>query len=291
MKSKLKIAEVRMSNIIGVIGGSGVYNLDGISIVKEHQVETPFGRPSDNIIEAKLNDVTFYFLPRHGRNHSFLPHEVNYRANIYALKSMGVQYILSVSAVGSLKEEHPPRSFVLPDQFIDWTKGKRERSFFGEGIVGHVSVADPIEKTTQKLLGQACKKADVQYSVGGSYLCIEGPQFSSRAESNIYRSFGASVIGMTNVPESYLAKEAGIAYCTLAMVTDYDCWKEEHCTVDEIMKVMKDNNIAANKIIPEFLTLLNNERPQFVKENTFGILTPKENLSKDQQKIVETLLS
>lgn len=275
---------------IGVIGGSGVYNIEGINIINEHTVETPFGNPSDKIIEAELNGVNFLFIPRHGRSHSILPHEVNYRANIFALKELGVQYIISISAVGSLKEELPPTTFVLPDQFIDWTKGQRERTFFGNGIVAHVSTAVPIEKGLQGILENACKNVGVNYQKNGSYICIEGPQFSSKAESEIYRGFGASVIGMTNVPEAYLAKEAGISFATLAMVTDYDCWKEEHCAVDEIMKVMKINNAHAQDVLKAALPELLKNPPKFVKENEVGIMTPISNLSKEQRHIVEILI-
>ncbi len=275
---------------IGIIGGSGVYNIDGIKLVNEHKIDTPFGSPSSEIIEAKLADTDFYFIPRHGKEHSFHPSEVNYRANIFALKKLGVDYIISISAVGSLKEELPPTTFVLVDQFIDWTKGKRARTFFENGIVGHVSCADPIEKSLQKILEESCKKTNLKYSVGGTYICIEGPQFSSRAESNLYRSFGASVIGMTNVPESYLAKEAGMAYATIAMVTDFDCWKDEHCTVDEIMAVMKTNNQNAQKLLLDALPRLRESKPDFPRENEIGIMTPKERWSASQSETLSVLL-
>ncbi len=281
-----------MSNSkIGVIGGSGIYKLDGIEVVKEHKISTPYGNPSSEIIEAKINGATFYFLPRHGKGHTFTPSEVNYRANIFALKSLGVEYLISVSAVGSLKEEYPPTTFVLVDQFIDWTKGHRERTFFNNGFVGHVSVAEPVEKTLQKVLVNSCKEAGVKHGVDGSYVCIEGPQFSSKAESHIYRSFGASVIGMTNVPEAYLAKEAGMAYATIAMVTDYDCWKEEHCTLEEIMKVMKTNNQNAQKVLMSAIPALAKNPIAFKKENTFAILTKPELLSNEQKHILEVLLA
>ncbi len=275
---------------IGIIGGSGVYNIEGIEIIEELSVETPFGNPSDKVIHAKIDGVEFYFLPRHGRNHHVLPHEVNYCANVYALKSIGVEYLISVSAVGSLKEECPPTTMVLPDQFIDWTKGGRRRTFFGEGIVGHVSTACPIEKGLQKVLEDSCKEVEASYHLGGSYICIEGPQFSSKAESNIYRSFGATVIGMTNVPEAYLAKEAGMAYATLAMVTDYDCWREDdHCSVEEIMKVMNSNNKTAQKIIKSALKNIESNRFDFVKENTFAIMTPEDVMNSKQKEICKVL--
>ncbi len=280
-----------MSKIkIGVIGGSGVYKIDGIELVREHLVMTPFGAPSSEIIEAKLNDVSFYFLPRHGKHHSFTPSDVNYRANVFALKELGVEYIISVSAVGSLKEEYPPTSFVIVDQFIDWTKGKRERTFFNNGFVGHVSVAHPVEKQLQEMIVGVCKEAGIKYGNGGSYICIEGPQFSSKAESNIYRGLGASVIGMTNVPEAYLAKEAGMAYATIAMVTDYDCWKEEHCTLDEIMKVMATNNQQAHEVLKKLIPKLNSNLFSFKKENAFAILSKPESLTAEQSRMVEVLM-
>lgn len=275
---------------IGIIGGSGVYKIEGIEVVKEHVVETPFGTPSSEIIEAKLNGHSFYFLPRHGKHHSFTPSEVNYRANIFALKKLGVDYIVSVSAVGSLKEEYPPTSFVLVDQFIDWTKGKRERTFFNKGFVGHVSVAEPVEKQLQLMIAEVCKEENIKYGVGGSYICIEGPQFSSKAESNIYRGFGASVIGMTNVPEAYLAKEAGMAYATIAMVTDYDCWKEEHCTLEEIMKVMATNNQQAHAVLKKLIPKLSLNPFGFKKENTFAVLSKPEKMTSEQTQMLEVLM-
>jgi 5'-methylthioadenosine phosphorylase len=279
-----------MTKKIGVIGGSGFYKMDGIEILGEHRIETPFGVPSSSIIEAKLSGVEFYFIPRHGIGHTLTPSEVNYRANIFALKSLGVDYVISVSAVGSLKEECPPGSFVLVDQFIDWTKGMRERTFFNKGFVGHVSVANPVEKGLKNVLKLACEKAQVSFADGGSYICIEGPQFSSRAESEIYRSFNATVIGMTNVPEAYLAKEAGMAYATIAMVTDYDCWKEEHCTLEEIMKVMKNNNLNAQKVLGVALPMIKENPPEFIKENTYALLTRPVSMSEMQKQIVDVLI-
>jgi 5'-methylthioadenosine phosphorylase len=275
---------------IGVIGGSGVYKIEGIEVVKEHVVNTPFGNPSSEIIEAKLNGATFFFLPRHGKHHNFTPSEVNYRANIFALKELGVEYLISVSAVGSLKEEYPPTTFVIVDQFIDWTKGMRERTFFNKGFVGHVSVAEPVEKQLQQMIIDSCKEESVKTGVNGSYICIEGPQFSSKAESNIYRGFGASVIGMTNVPEAYLAKEAGMAFATIAMVTDYDCWKEEHCTLEEIMKVMATNNKQAHAVLKNLIPKLSKNLFSFKKENTYAVLSKPEVLSADQKRMLEVLM-
>jgi len=290
LKGRRVNLEAVMGKQIGIIGGSGVYHLDGCQLLREHRVETPFGNPSDAVLEMEISGEKVFFIPRHGREHSLLPHELNYRANIYALKSLGVEYLISISAVGSLKEEHYPGKVVLPSQFIDWTRGKRERSFFGDGVVAHVSVANPIEVQLQKLLENSCQSVGVDYSVGGSYLCIEGPQFSTKAESEIYRSFGADVIGMTNVPESYLAMEAGIAYATMAMITDYDCWKEEHCTVEEIMKVMKKNNITAGNVLKHAVSKLVENRFEFKKENAGAVMTAENKLDDRQKEIVATLL-
>jgi 5'-methylthioadenosine phosphorylase len=247
-----------------IVGGSGIYELaqSQWQLVKEHIVETPFGAPSAPILELKLKDVaeTFLFLPRHGVNHQHSPSEVNYRANIYALKSLGAKGILSLSAVGSLQEEYRPGHFVFVDQMMDMTKGLRKRSFFEAGVVGHVSAAYPIYLPLQKFLFESAKEHLDNKTIhnGGTYLCVEGPQFSSRAESLLFKSWGAAVIGMTNVPESYLAQEAGMAYGAISMVTDFDCWKEEYCTLEEIMKVMKQNqtNITSYlvKVLPNLLT-------------------------------------
>jgi 5'-methylthioadenosine phosphorylase len=268
---------------VGIIGGSGIYKLEGINVIRNHKVSTPFGLPSSEVMECEVDGAHFYFLPRHGIGHHFTPSEVNYRANIYALKKLGVDTIISISAVGSLQEQYAPKHFVMVDQFIDWTKGLRKRSFFDEGIVGHVSAANPVEPLLSKRLYDACQAAGVTSHFGGTYLCIEGPQFSTKAESKIYRSFGASVIGMTNVPEAFLAKEAGMAYATVAMVTDYDCWKEEHCTVQEIMDVMKSNYISAQKLIKVAIPDLVKNPVKFVPENQYAIMTDP-SLHKDHHK-------
>ena len=275
---------------IAIIGGSGVYKFDSVQLVKEHQIDTPFGSPSGKISEVKIGDATCFFLPRHGVGHAISPSEINYRANIYALKLLGVDTVISVSAVGSLKEEHAPGEFVLPSQFIDWTKGLRKRTFFEEGVVGHVSVANPINLGLQEKIAHCLSKTGVKFGKGGSYVCIEGPQFSSRAESEIYRSFDADIIGMTNVPEAYLAKEAAMAYATVAMVTDYDCWKEEHCTVEEILKVMGKNYESAQKLIQELIPYLYENPIEFEAENKFSIITNPELISESQKQIIDVLL-
>ena len=276
---------------LGIIGGSGVYDLPGFELVEKIEITTPFGKPSGPVSLIKFQNALFYFIPRHGEGHFISPSEINYRANIYALKTLGVRFLVSISAVGSLKEEHHPKKFVIPDQFIDWTKGKRERSFFSEGIVGHVSCANPIDLNLQKEVAKYCKLAHLDFSSGGSYLCIEGPQFSTKAESAIYRSFGADVIGMTNVPEGFLAKEAGIAYATVAMVTDYDCWKEEHCTLEEIMNVMKHNYLSAQELLKQLIPGLAAHPPAFVPENKNAIVTNPKLISQHHQKILEVILA
>lgn len=280
-----------MSKIkVAVIGGSGIYKLDAIKVKESIKVETPFGNPSADIMVCEIEGNEFYFLPRHGHGHHFTPSEVNYRANIYALKKLGADTIVSISAVGSLQEQFAPKHFVVVDQFIDWTKGQRKRTFFDEGMVGHVSAANPVEKSLQERLYQYCKEADVAAHLGGTYICIEGPQFSSKAESQIYRSFGASVIGMTNVPEAYLAKEAGMAYSTVAMVTDYDCWKEEHCTVQEIMDVMKTNYQSAQRFIVKAIPDLVKNPVKFNPENQYAVMTDQKLLNPRHKEILEVVL-
>lgn len=276
---------------LAIIGGSGLYGIDELEIVNEHSVHTPFGETSDKIIEVKSDNGNCFFLSRHGKGHRITPSEVNYRANIFALKKLGVRNIVSISAVGSLKEEHEPSKFVIPTQFIDWTKGQRARTFFGEGFVGHVSVAEPIDLGLAQRLDLILKDNNVNYSFGGTYVCIEGPQFSTKAESNIYRSFGADLVGMTNVPESYLAKEAGIAYSTIAMITDYDCWKEEHCTLEEIMKVMAENNKTAYMLIPKIIKSLNDSPVEPKLENQYSIVTNPDLIPESKKDIIETLLA
>ena len=290
-KKEKKEKGAKMANFLGFIGGSGIYNVDSITIVRHHDIKTPFGPPSAPIMECKFEGKTFYFLARHGEGHTISPSEINYRANIFGLKMLGVRYLVSLSAVGSLKEELAPRSIVLPDQFIDWTKGLRKRTFFEGGVVGHVSCAYPVERMLQERVQSACERAKVKYFVGGSYLCIEGPQFSSRAESEIYRSFGASVIGMTNVPEAYLAKEAAMAYTTVAMVTDYDCWRDEHCSIEEILKVLQDNYQSAQKIITRLVPDICDHPVKFDSENKFAVITKPEQISSNKQEIVDILLS
>jgi 5'-methylthioadenosine phosphorylase len=246
---------------IGIIGGSGLYSMPGLTGVHEERVSTPFGDPSDAFILGDLEGRKVAFLARHGRGHRILPSELNFRANIYALKKLGVERILSVSAVGSLKEEHKPGDFVVPDQFIDRTF-HRISTFFGDGIVGHVAFGDPVCSTVAKAIFDACKTQSVEAKPTGTYVCMEGPQFSTRAESNLYRSWGADVIGMTNLQEAKLAREAEICYATAAMVTDYDCWHESHddVTIDQIVKVMHQNAANACQVVKAAVAAMPRER-------------------------------
>ncbi len=237
--------------VIGVIGGSGLYAIDGLQDVKETAVSTPFGAPSDALIEGHIGDTRLVFLPRHGRGHRFSPSEINYRANIYALKQAGVTDIISVSAVGSMREQFAPGDVVLPDQFIDRTVG-RPRTFFEGGVVAHVGFADPISERVRGALRTACEQLNLRHHVGGSYVCIEGPQFSTRAESHLFRTWPSiAVIGMTNMPEARLAREAELPYATMAMVTDYDCWNAAHdaVTVDQVIATLTANVSKARQVI------------------------------------------
>jgi 5'-methylthioadenosine phosphorylase len=235
---------------IGIIGGSGLYSMPGLTETEEVSTQTPFGDPSDKLVLGRLEGRKVAFLARHGRGHRFLPSEINFRANLFAMKLLGVGRIISVSAVGSLKEEHKPTDFVVPDQFIDRTF-LRTSTFFGDGIVAHVAFGDPVCGVVAKTIADACDTEKVTGKRGGTYVCMEGPQFSTRAESNLYRSWGADVIGMTNLQEAKLAREAEICYATMAMVTDYDCWREGHddVTVDQIVAVMHQNAANAAKVL------------------------------------------
>jgi 5'-methylthioadenosine phosphorylase len=246
---------------LGIIGGSGLYAIPGLTNVREQRVETPFGEPSDAIVLGELEGRKVAFLARHGRGHKLLPSELNFRANIFAMKMLGVERILSVSAVGSLKEEHKPTDFVIPDQFIDRTFA-RVGTFFGDGIVAHVAFGDPVCSTVASTFTQACATVGVVGKLGGTYVCMEGPQFSTRAESNLYRSWGADVIGMTNLQEAKLAREAEICYATMAMVTDYDCWHEGHddVTIDQIVAVLHQNADNAGKVVKAAVAAMPRER-------------------------------
>jgi 5'-methylthioadenosine phosphorylase len=242
---------------IGIIGGSGLYAMPGLSEVEEVRQPTPFGDPSDAYVLGMLEGRKVAFLARHGRAHSILPSELNFRANIHGFKQLGVERMVSLSAVGSLKEEHKPLEFLIPDQFFDRTR-HRVDTFFGDGIVAHVALAEPICRALAKTVEAACKRAGVVGKRGGTYLCMEGPQFSTKAESNLYRSWGMDVVGMTNLQEAKLAREAEICYVTVAMVTDYDCWHPHHdsVTVDQIVAVLRQNAENACRVVRETIAAL-----------------------------------
>jgi 5'-methylthioadenosine phosphorylase len=246
---------------IGIIGGSGLYSMPGLTDIHETKLTTPFGDPSDSFVLGYLEGRKVAFLARHGRGHRFLPSEINYRANIFAMKLLGVERIISLSAVGSLKEKHKPTDFVLPDQFIDRTF-LRKSTFFGDGIVGHVAFGDPICATVAQAAVEACAQTEVVGKLGGTYICMEGPQFSTKAESFLYRSWDADVIGMTNLQEAKLAREAEICYATVAMVTDYDCWRADHdsVTVEQIVAVLHQNAANAAKVVRATVAALPAER-------------------------------
>ncbi|MCY7285904.1 MAG: S-methyl-5'-thioadenosine phosphorylase [Cyanobacteria bacterium CAN_BIN43] len=265
---------------IGIIGGSGLYKMEALKDVKEVTLDTPFGAPSDALIIGELDGTSVAFLARHGRNHSLSPSEVPFRANVYALKSLGVEYIISASAVGSLKAEAKPLDMVIPDQFIDRTKN-RASTFFGEGIIAHIAFGDPVCPNLAKVLSQAIATLnlpDLTLHQGGTYVCMEGPAFSTKAESNLYRSWGATIIGMTNLPEAKLAREAEIAYATLAMVTDYDCWHPDHdnVTVEMVIGNLMKNAVNAQQIIRETVRQLTQNPPTSEAHSALksAIITP-----------------
>lgn len=243
--------------VIGVIGGSGLYEIDGLEAAEEIRVETPWGDPSDVLVKGRVGEVEMVFLPRHGKGHRLSPTTVPYRANIDALKRLGCTDVLSVSACGSLQEQYAPGAFVMVDQFIDRTFA-REKSFFGPGMVAHVSVADPICSRLSGLAGDAAESVGAEVFRGGTYLTMEGPQFSSRAESHLYRQWGCDVIGMTNMPEAKLAREAELPYATMAMVTDYDCWREDEAAVEvtDVLEVMAANTAKAKAAIAKLAASL-----------------------------------
>lgn len=251
--------QVEHKVVLGVLGGSGVYNMAGVEQVAEHQVETPFGAPSDAVAELSYQGKTFYFIPRHGKGHRHLPTEVNYRANIYALKTFGVSHLLAISAVGIMKENIKPGDMIVPDQIFDRTKGQRPSTFFGDGVVGHVTFADPFNDEMSGIIAEAALSCTDRVTKGGTYVCMEGPQFSTRAESHFYRKTLEPVaIGMTAIPEAKLAREAEMCYGMLALATDYDCWHEHEAdiAVTDVMKVLKDNAELASKITQQIIAMM-----------------------------------
>lgn len=281
---------------IGIIGGSGLYQMDVLQNVKEVFLDTPFGSPSDALIVGQLEGVPVAFLARHGRNHHFIPSEIPFRANIHALKQLGVEYIISASAVGSLKAEVKPLDLVIPDQFIDRTRN-RVSTFFGEGIVAHIAFGHPICPNLAAILADAVASLnlpEVTLHRSGTYLCMEGPAFSTIAESNLYRSWGATVIGMTNLPEAKLAREAEIAYATLALVTDYDCWHpdHDHVTVEMVIQNLHHNAINAQKVIRETVRRLGENPPASAAHTAlkYAILTPADKIPQQAKEKLVLLL-
>jgi 5'-methylthioadenosine phosphorylase len=277
---------------IGIIGGSGLYSIPGLARVREARVTTPFGRPSDAYVLGELEGRQVAFLARHGRGHVVLPSELNFRANIYGMKRLGVERIIAISAVGSLREDFKPMDMVLPSQFFDRTKG-RVSTFFGGGIVAHISFADPVCPILQEALAQACASAGVTHHRGGTYICIEGPAFSTKAESNIYRAWGLDVIGMTNLQEAKLAREAEICYATLAMVTDYDCWHAEHeaVTVKQVIEYLNRNAQNAKRIIRLAVRNLGKERScKCGSALAHAILTDRQRLAAQTRKKLALLI-
>lgn len=278
---------------IGIIGGSGLYDMEGLERVKEVRPTTPFGRPSDALVLGMIDGVKVAFLSRHGRGHRISPSEINYRANIYALKSVGVARIISVSAVGSMKEAVRPGDVLLPDQFIDLTK-RRSGTFFDRGVVAHVAFADPICRTLSMALLKAAQGAGATVHQGGTYLCIEGPQFSSRSESLLYRHWGVDVIGMTNLPEAKLAREAELCYATVALPTDYDCWHEteESVSVEAILATLRKNVALAKRILRNALPVAAEPRTchcATALEN--AVLTAPQHISTDARRRLGLLLA
>lgn len=265
---------------IGIIGGSGLYQMDALTEIEEVKIDTPFGDPSDALIVGTLEETRVAFLARHGRNHRLLPSELPFRANIYAMKSLGVEYLISASAVGSLKEAVKPLDMVVPDQFIDRTKN-RIATFFGDGIVAHISFGDPVCSQLSGIIADSVESLelpDVTLHRGGTYVCMEGPAFSTKAESNLYRSWDATIIGMTNLTEAKLAREAEIAYATLALVTDYDCWHPEHdsVSVETIVEYLRRNAVNAQNVIQETVRRLHENPPVSDAHSAlkFAVLTP-----------------
>ncbi|MFC1708580.1 S-methyl-5'-thioadenosine phosphorylase [Candidatus Omnitrophota bacterium] len=278
---------------IGIIGGSGLYNIEGIKNIKEQDVSTPFGSPSDKIVTGELSGVAVAFLPRHGKGHRISPSQINYRANIFAMKKLGVERIISLSACGSLKEELKPMDFVLPDQFVDRTNQARSTTFLSDGIVGHISFAHPICLELSEELYNCAKDLNMSIHKGGIYLNMEGPAFSTRAESNLYRMWDMDIIGMTNMTEARLAREAEICYSTLAAVTDYDCWHENHesVTVDMIIEYLNKNVDNAKKIIKETIAKIPKQRTCACKDALrFALITSRDAIPEKTKKDLNVII-
>ncbi|HLU38802.1 MAG TPA: S-methyl-5'-thioadenosine phosphorylase [Planctomycetota bacterium] len=280
---------------LGVIGGSGLYDLPGLQDAEEVQVSTPFGAPSDALIVGRLHGVKMAFLPRHGRGHRLAPHELPFRANMHAMKQLGMEAVVGISAVGSMKEHIAPGDLVIVDQFIDRTRGRtRESTFFGDGCVAHCHFADPVWEPLRQIVLQAARQSGAKVHDRGTYLCMEGPHFSTRAESKLYRSWGVDVIGMTNLQEAKLAREAEIAYATVALATDYDCWHEVEGDVDvqAILRVLQQNVARAKQVVDHCARLIAAApaQPSAKGEMANAILTAKDRVTADARRRLELLV-
>lgn len=280
--------------MLGIIGGTGLYKIDGINKVRSKKVDTPYGSPSSEITIGELSGKTIAFLPRHGSQHQILPSEINFRANIWALKSVGVRQIIGVSAVGSLREEIRPGDLVLPNQYLDWTKGKRHGTFFGDGVVAHVSTANPTCNSLAIKIQKNAKALEFKIHTDKTYACVEGPRLGTRAESLYLRNNGCDLVGMTNVPEAFLAREAQICYCTIAVATDYDCWLDDpsqHAAVDKVIELYQKNigrvKVLLQKVIADGAESLKCECRTALK---YALLTSQEVLTPDQKHNLKFLL-
>jgi len=279
--------------VLGVIGGSGLYQMEGLERIEEVRVSTPFGDPSDALLRGHIGETELVFLPRHGRGHRYPPHRINYRANLLALKQVGVEQVISVSAVGSMKETIHPGDVVLVDQFIDRTRSRPSTFFEDDGVVAHVEFADPIEPALQEVLYRAAVELGARAHRGGTYVCIDGPQFSTRAESHLYRSWNVDVVGMTNLPEAKLAREAELPYATIALATDYDCWHESEApvTVDAVLAVLQQNVKIAQAIIRHAATRLPDpEKSKASSALKNAILTQKDAITAEAKEKLSALI-
>lgn len=283
-----------MSAAIGIIGGSGVSGFDGLENVEERKVETPFGAPSDILVGGKYEGRQVWFLSRHGQNHTILPTEVNHRANFWALRSLGVRWVICATAVGSLKEEYPPRSVVLPDQYFDRTSQRASHTFFGEGIVAHVGFAEPISADLRKILAEAGRMEGADLHDGGTYVCMDGPAFSTKSESHYYRHFGFDIIGMTNLPEAKLAREAEISLATLGMITDYDCWREgeESVEASSVVEHLAANAEMSSRIMKRAIGMIPSEAtwPEHQSLDA-AIFTPRSAWPEETEKKLSPILN
>jgi len=276
---------------IGIIGGSGLYKIDGLLDIKEVKLDTPFGSPSDSYITGKLGGAEVVFLPRHGRGHRILPSELNYRANIYGMKKLGVEQIISISAVGSFKKELKPLDIVLPDQFVDRTNQARKTTFFGDGIVGHISFAEPVCASLKDVIHKSAKELGLNVHNRGIYLNMEGPAFSTKAESRLYKGWGMDIIGMTNMPEARLAREAEICFATVAFVTDYDCWHEEIVTVDMVIANLTKNVDTAKRLLEKVVSDMAKKRDCQCREALkHAIITDKKLIPEGTKKKLDIII-